>query len=673
MKIKEQEDIDFTKTLPVEDENTNLMEEKLMSVKGLFDNKVIVRNKEEFVLDYDKMILNDLNVDKYFMDDPLEIIRIIKLEIEERFGKVYPLRFENLEYSEEISNIRVEHLGKMVKVSGMLSNASIIMAKTLRSRWNCPSCGTIITTQNADSPKQCSCGRKSGFGLISKELEDSQDIVIEENQDEIGDRSPKRVRVRLLDDLCDKQMNGIVKDGNKLEIIGVIEAIPLKKDNNTKEELSYFRMHALQVKSLENEFDTIITEEDEIEILEIGANNPLKRLADSINPGIIGREMEKQALILSVIGAHPKMTKKGLDRGRIHIMMIGDASTGKSQLIQAICKKHYKAIYRACERMTGAGLVGGGEKDELTGVWALKAGVLPKSNKGIVGLDELDKMPLPTQKLMHTPMESGLCSINLIGNSVNLNADETFIAGANPKNSRFDSTKPLPPQINMSDTLISRFTLIMAMRDFINEDKDKEMIESIWEDDIKSKDLMQYLGEDIFRKYLKYSQKFNPKPTAKAKKIINDFYVEVRQKTAQMKGGGEAIPIVMRQAIGLKKLAEASARCRLSDKLTEEDAEIAVNLYKYSLEQLGMNLGDGKIDFAHIGPGVTLKVKEKRSNILSFIRVKDEEKGFTSLEELEEFAESKGIDKLDLEKILDTLKREGSIFSPRHKMYRYFK
>lgn len=670
--IKDSEEIDFTK-VSIEDESDmdNIYEQKILDIKSLFINNVIERVNNKMILDYDKMILECPEIDEYLIHNPLETVDLIKSEIIYKYGKKYPLRFKNLEYAEEISNIRVEHIGKIVKVSGMLSNASIIVAKTINTKWECPSCGVIIAISSAESPSRCSCGRRGGFKLIEKNREDSQDIVIEENQDSIGDRSPKRVRIRLSDDLCDKEMNGIVKDGNKIEVIGVVEAIPMKKDNHTKEELSYFRLHALQVISLEDEFDNIITDEDEIEILEISANNPLKQLSDSINPGIIGRDMEKKALILSVIGAYPKMTKKGLDRGRISIMMIGDASTGKSQLMQALGKKHYKAIYRACERMTEAGLVGGGEKDELTGIWSLRAGLLPKANKGLALLDELDKMPRGVQKLLHTPMESGFCSINLIGNSVNLNSDCTIIVGANPKNSRFDQSKPLPPQINMSDTLISRFTLIIAMRDKIEEESDRGMVESIWEDNIKEDDMSEYISDDMFRKYIKYSQQFNPKPTDKAKKIINDFYVEVRQKTQVMKDGGEAIPIVMRQAIGLKKLAEANARCRLSNELTEEDANSAIDLYRYSLKQLGMNTDKTGYDFAHIGPGVTLKIKEKRMIILEFIKSMDNEKGFVTDDELIEFTKDKGIFKLELDKLLEDIKREGFIFSPRYGQWKY--
>ncbi len=818
------EEIDFTKTPPKEEVDTKL-DELTLEIKRLIQSDVLSRRDTTFILDYDELILECQLISEEFNKNPLSIINLIKNELYEEYSIKPILKFKNLSYEEEIANIRVEHIGKIVKVSGMLSNASNIMAITVRETYECSSCGTLIRVEGSNKPQKCSCGKRGGFKLIDKIQENSQDIVLEENQDEIGDRSPKRVRVRLLDNLCDKEMNGIVKDGNKIEIIGVVEAIPIKKDSIVKEELSYFRVNALQVDSLENEFDEDISEEDEKEIMEISVNNPLKQLADSLNPGIIGREMEKKALVLCSIGAHQKKTKKGRDRGRINMMLIGDASTGKTQLLQAICKKHYKAIYRGCERMTEAGLVGGADKDELTKTWGIKAGVLPKGNKGLIALDEMDKMPENIQKLLHTPMESGIVSLNFIGNSVNLNSDNIIISGANPKNSRFDRTKPLPPQINMTDTLLSRYTFIMAMKDIIDIEEDYKMAESIWEEEEDSilNKTAHLIPDNLFKKYLKYSQKFNPQPTNEAKKMLNDFYVEIRQKTQKSEVAGEAIPIVMRQLIGLKKIAEANARCRLSNELTKEDAKEAIELYKYSLEQLGMNLDD-KVDFAKIGclsedtkidivendklkskslkelpqifdvvshnfekpknkkfeinqakkinsgikevyeiefengekvlatedhifftnrgkeiqvkdfrvgleifskkqkinllvkyaycskeihkmkikkitkkgkvqtydlqvknthnfflsngilshnSGITLKVKEKRSTVLSFIKIKDEEKGFASSEELEEFAESKGMDKIELEKTLEDLKQEGVIFSPRHKMYRY--
>ena len=209
------EEVDFTKKAPVETIEEKKDDELTLEIKRLLQTEVISRKDNIFILDYDELIIECALISEEFNKNPLSILELIKNEIYEEYSIKPILKFKNLTYDEEIANIRVEHIGKMVKVSGMLSNASNIMAITVKEIYECPSCGTIIRVEGSHEPKKCSCGRRGGFKLIDKIQENSQDIVLEENQDEIGDRSPKRVRVRLLDNLCDKEMNGIIKDGNR--------------------------------------------------------------------------------------------------------------------------------------------------------------------------------------------------------------------------------------------------------------------------------------------------------------------------------------------------------------------------------------------------------------------------------------------------------------------------
>lgn len=638
-------------------------EQLTIDIKKAFDDKELYFKNQKLIFDYSKILEYNTEIINYFNEKPRDFIVYLKSEMELRYGKIFQIDYRGLEEEELISNFRVEHLGKVFKVTGMISNATGVIAMVEKRYWDCFACGGVIVTPGRE-PKKCTCGKKGGFTLKDTKYQDVQELILEENQDDIGDRSPRKTRVRLLDELCDKEMNGIVRDGNKVEVIGIVEEIPLRKDNKTEEELYQFRLFALQVRSLENEFDETITEEDINKIEEISKDEPLKKLANSLVPGMIGNSKIKKAVVLSLVGGVPRSMYGGKkEKNVIHILLVGDAGMGKSLLIQEAVRRHYKSKYLTGERLSAPGLTLSVEKDEILGAWALKAGYLPKSNKGFVGLDELDKAPKDVQKALHTPMESGIVTIAKASISATLNAECTLLVGANPKNSKFDKNKNLVEQIDMESTLLSRFDLIFPMIDKINRETDFNIAESIWEEMA----VEEVLSVDFMKKYFKYVQKFKPKITESAKELINKFYVDVREKSRGAGSGIEGMPIVPRHLKGIRRLSEASAKLRLSNLIEEEDAKIAIDLFKESVFSLGLN-EEGIIDLAMMGPGRTATQKKLLEVIMENLRkiMDNAEKGVPIMgvtnEEITKVMEEQGVNSFKTQTALEQLQKEGFLF-----------
>ncbi len=640
-------------------------EEEILNIKKALDDELIYREDQKFVFDYGKIIEENPEIYDLFSKHPETFIQTIKQEIKDRYDIDPIIRYVNLREEELISNLRVEHLGKVVKTTGMLSNATGVMALVKERTFECISCGAVIHRNKPNPPKICSCGKKNNFKTIKTYYQNIQEIVLEENQDEIGDRSPRRTRIRLTEELCDKEFNGIVKDGNKIEVVGIVEEIPLKKDNLTNEEIYQFRIFALQIRSLENEFDETISEEDVEEIERISYENPLKQLSNSLAPAIIGHEDVKKSLIISMVGGVPRTSKDGKkEKNRIHGLLIGDASVGKSALLQETTRKHYKSRYISGERLSEAGLGASVEKDEFLGTWVLKAGHLPKINNGLASIDELDKAEKGVQKALHTPMESGIVTIAKAGISAILNSDCTIVCGANPKNSRFDSRKSLVAQINMEETLLTRFDWIFVMRDDIDGQRDKHIAESIWEDEDAIDDLIPLT---LFRKYIKYCQKFKPKVSKEARELINNFYIEIRNKAVNSEGL-EGMPIVPRHLKGLRRMAEACAKIRLSDLVEKEDAKNAVDIFKSSLIKLGLE-EDGTIDFARIGPGKSLNKKLKTKGILELVDKLSKNEPYIQEDTIMFECSRLGLDLDEAKRILEELHQEGELYNPRYNVW----
>ena len=94
----------------------------------------------------------------------------------------------------------------------------------------CPECGSTIAVAQTEirikEPK-CSCGRKEGFTIVSKEFTDVQRIVLEETQ-EIADQDyPRQLSVFLRGKLTDPSMGDQTRPGSKVRITGLVEAIPI--------------------------------------------------------------------------------------------------------------------------------------------------------------------------------------------------------------------------------------------------------------------------------------------------------------------------------------------------------------------------------------------------------------------------------------------------------------
>jgi len=82
--------------------------------------------------------------------------------------------------------ITKKDIGKEKEVICSVQKINRPYIKVKSARFECPSCGTIITVLQLDEkfrePTRCSCGRRGGFNVLSKELIEAQDIVITEKE-----------------------------------------------------------------------------------------------------------------------------------------------------------------------------------------------------------------------------------------------------------------------------------------------------------------------------------------------------------------------------------------------------------------------------------------------------------------------------------------------------------
>jgi replicative DNA helicase Mcm len=350
-------------------------------------------------------------------------------------------------------------------------------------------------------------------------------------------------------------------------------------------------------------------------------------------------------------------------RGDIHILLIGDPSTGKSQILKLVSRIIPRGKYVAGRGATAAGLTATVIKDEeFMGGWVLEAGAMVLANKGIIAIDEFDKMSQQDQIAMHEALEQQTISIAKASIIATLPAQVSVLAGANPKYFRFDPYRPISEQINIPDTLLARFDVKFSLRDIPNVEMDEKLASHILETRLEPSRVEPIMQPSFLRKYIAYARKYcKPEMTREAAEALKDFYLRMRG----MQTGEDTIAITLRQNEGLLRMAEASAKIRLSDKVEKQDAERAINIVEYSIRELGYDYETGKIDIDRT-EGVPASQRSKIHTILDIIDVLEKKLGKpVPKEEVLTAAEEQGIKISDAEDLLRRLKTEGSIFEPK--------
>ncbi len=572
----------------------------------------------------------------------------------------------------KIRNIRAKHLGKMIEIEGIVRQASEVRPEVTNAKFECPSCGTIISVLQLDKkfkePVRCSCGRRGGFRMISKDMVDAQVLKIEESPDSLeGGEQPKRMTVFLKEDLVEPKMEEKTTPGSRVKIIGELKEITISLASGAVSTRYDLAIEANNIVHTEESFDDLhISEEDEDEIRELAADPKIiERIRESIAPSVWGYPEIKEALALQLFGSVQKRRSDGTQtRGDIHILLVGDPGVAKSVMLKFISGIAPKGRYVSGKSATGAGLTATVVKDEFLRGWALEAGAMVLSNKGLICIDELEKMDENDRSTMHEAMEQQTVTISKANVQATLNAKTAVLAAANPKYGRFDPSELIAKQVNLAPSLLNRFDVIFVLRDLPNKIRDEAIATHVLAEH-KKEVKRDIIDQSLLRKYVAYTrQKYDPILTDKAIKKIKDFYVGLRNQPSISGEAVRPIPISARQLEALVRLAEANARARLSKKVEEADAQRAIDLIKYYMMQVGYDEETQSFDVDKISGNPASKrskihlVKEK------IVELEEKLGKLIPLEELEKEIEEK-MTKEEFDEALDKLIRSGDLFKPR--------
>lgn len=388
--------------------------------------------------------------------------------------------------------IRSSFLSKLISVEGIVTKASLVHPKVIRSVHYCDATGRFHAREYRDTttsfnpittpaiyPTEDSEGNKLVTEYGYSTYRDHQMITIQE----MPERAPAGQLPRSLDVVMDDDLVDMLKPGDRVQIVGVYRSLGGAANNFSafKTVLIANSCYPLHARSTGVAAKENITDADIRNINKISKKKTVFELmAQSLAPSIYGHDFIKKAVLLMLMGGVEKNLENGSHlRGDINILMVGDPSTAKSQILRFVLNTAALAIATTGRGSSGVGLTAAVTHDKETGERRLEAGAMVLADRGIVCIDEFDKMSDIDRVAIHEVMEQQTVTIAKAGIHTSLNARCSVIAAANPVYGQYDIHKEPHRNIALPDSLLSRFDLLFIVTDDVNTSRDRSISEHV--------------------------------------------------------------------------------------------------------------------------------------------------------------------------------------------------
>ncbi|GET92028.1 minichromosome maintenance (MCM) complex subunit, putative [Leishmania tarentolae] len=471
---------------------------------------------------------------------------------------------------------------------------------------------------------------------------DSQCAVLQEAPERAPTgQLPRNVEVRFDDDLVDA-----VKPGDRVLLVGVY--MPYTTSDSKSFQSIVLANNVVPTQAFAFLSSPLPSVEDRLTrfaqkcIEQLGPSGVLETLAKAVAPTIYGMTAAKQAILLMMVGGVERKSHNSHVRGDINVLLVGEPSTAKSQLLRFVLGIAPLALSTTGKGSSGVGLTAAVATDSYTGERSLSAGAMVLADRGILCIDEFDKMGAQDRVAMHEAMEQQTVTIAKAGIHASLNARCSVLAAANPIYGFYSVQHRLAFNVGLPESLLSRFDLTFIILDQHASDYNRRIgyhilrnhmtAEAVRYDEVETRTVVDSIetvngskssgaeldgrdgrrvdrgidnengssgespldlrmttnstGEsivsmDFLRTFLQMAKRGSPLLTEMSRDLVCQHYVQLRAE--QQDGGRDGFFITPRTLDAIVRLSTAHAKLRLSLVVEESDVTAAMALLRASV------------------------------------------------------------------------------------------
>ncbi|KAK3249602.1 DNA helicase mcm9 [Cymbomonas tetramitiformis] len=515
------------------------------------------------------------------------------------------------ELSPTIGQLRCVHVGKLLHISGTIIRTGLVKMAEAGREYTCAKCkhrffvaadllqgGDFHLPSDCPSTAQGSLCPGVSFRPVpeSNVFHDYQELKVQESAHALQVGSvPRSVTVLVEDDLVD-----LCQAGDSVCITGILEPRwrPFRPEVFIEVE-HVLRANRIHVKSDAQKLSGTVELSSELrsEFEAFWAANsaqPIRarnHILSSICPQIYGLGLVKLAVALMLIGGVSRTDPQGTrTRGQVHLLLVGDPGTGKSQFMRYATKLANRAVVTTGRGSSSAGLTAAAVKDN--GEWTLEAGALVLADGGICCIDEFDGISDGDRAVILEAMEQQTISVAKAGLVTTLHTRTSVLGIMNPKGT-FDRTASLAVNTSLSGPLLSRFDMILVMLDTKDAAWDQVVSSHILDSHSGGGDPVRDSAArgaavsgavgplwdiDKLRAYVQLvKETFEPSLTSDAEQLLSAYY------TLQRRSAGYAnARTTIRLLESLVRMTQAHARLMFRPQATRADAATAVIIMEAS-------------------------------------------------------------------------------------------